>query len=36
MRIRHDLAVFLEHPGLIILLIFLIVILKEALGLLGL
>ena len=36
MRIFRDLAVFLEHPGLIILLIFLIVILKEALGLLGL
>ncbi len=36
MRISRDLAVFLEHPGLIILLIFLIVILKEAVGLLGL
>lgn len=36
MRISNDLAVFLEHPGLIVVLIFVIVLLKEALRLLGL
>jgi hypothetical protein len=36
MRIAHDLAVFLDHPGLLILLVFLIVVLKEALIALGL
>ena len=36
MRISHDLAVFVEHPGLIVLLVFLLVIIKEALRLLSL
>ena len=36
MRIAHDLSIFLEHPALLLLLVFFVVLLREVLRALGL
>jgi len=36
MRIAYDLAIFVEHPSLLLLLVFLVVLLREVLRALGL